>query len=120
MFNLIRKLFSNSKKVEEVRKVKYTTKNEREVRRCHCGRKTLIRNHSKIIDSNGNVEFTFHIICPNCQNDVVGKGKSLDEAKNNAITKWNRSNHMNEVLVERGRKQVVKFNVVGRPRKATL
>ena len=125
MFNILKFLFTkNKKKRKYTRKStnittkKVVIKEERNIRECHCGRRTLIKNHTKIVDKKGNISYEFHIICPNCGNDISGIANKLDDAKNIAISKWNRSNHMNSVLVKRGYKQVEIPNRMGRPCKA--
>lgn len=120
MFKLIKKMLGIKTKrayKPRVQKEKVETI-ERDIHRCHCGRKTVIKNHTKTVDKNGKVEYSFHIICPNCGNDICGKASKLDEAKNIAISRWNRSNHMSSYWVNKGIKQVVRVSTVGRPHKA--
>jgi len=129
MFNILKFLFTKSKKKRTYKSKnsvnstnttnkKVEIKEERNIRECHCGRRTLIKNHTKIIDKKGNVSYEFHIICPNCGNNISGIANKLDDAKNIAISKWNRSNHMNSVLVRRGYKQIEMPSKMGRPHKA--
>ena len=109
---LIKNLVKNNPNTRD--KLKLGT---RTIYHCHCGRRTLIKNHEKLIDKNGETGYSCHIICPNCGNEVTAVAYKYTDAMNIAITKWNRSNKINSVLVERGYK-VVKESKRGRPCKA--
>ena len=102
MFNFLKKLFG--KKVDEPVKTKrkYVRKKEtidrinieREmpIINCKtCDRKTLIKSHSVKDD-----KFYFTITCPKCGQRIEGIGNTLQNAKLDAITKWNKANSKEE------------------------
>jgi DNA-directed RNA polymerase subunit RPC12/RpoP len=90
---------------------------EQSLQRCHCGRKTLIKNHTKTVSEDGKVVYTFHIVCPNCGKDIYGKASKLEKAKLIAISKWNKTNGLKLLAGVQSRNVARK---VGRPRKATI
>ena len=87
---------------------------------CFCGRRTLIKSHTKKADKQGKFVYSFHITCPNCGHEIYGTATKLEIAKIVAIRKWNKSVKMSKYWIQRGVKQIVSpARSVGRPRKVS-
>lgn len=137
MFDKLKRLFgiTNDVVVEETDKVvdretkqkrKYTFNYDNidvskfNIDNCYCGRRTLIKSHTKKTDKKGNTMYSFHIICPNCGHEIYGTASKLEVAKIVAIRKWNKSIKMSSYWIQRGVKKVAQpARSVGRPRKVS-
>lgn len=137
MFNKLKRFFGISTNVVEditEKVVEQETKQKRKysfnydnidvnkfnIDNCYCGRRTLVKSHTKKVDKKGNITYSFHIICPNCGHEIYGTASKLEIAKIVAIRKWNKSVKMCKYWVQRGVKQIVSpARSVGRPRKVS-
>jgi DNA-directed RNA polymerase subunit RPC12/RpoP len=85
---------------------------EKSIHLCKCGRKTLIKNHTKSIRKDGANIYSFHIVCPNCGAEVSAHAFRLEKAKSKAIDKWNKGEYKAK------NDEIIQARKVGRPKMA--